>query len=177
MSRCIVSQTLKALGWRKSSLVSRGWEYWENRSSMLWLKRKRDSKMTRLLLQDSGGMTVKEVASRSPNVAMLAIFAAVTEYDNKKREGRPSESILTRGETVQSGLGPAVYVRIWRHDNARMGWEELQEKLAAEMPGTWAVQVFPPDTYLVNAQNAYHLWALAKPPVGLAFQFREEKAS
>ena len=170
MSR-IVTKTLKALGFKRGTLTYKTWDYWDCHAKMLWLKRKRDTKATHLLLEDTGGVTIKEVKSRSATVALTALIAAVTEYETRKREGRPSESILTRGEIVQCGLGSMVYVRIWRHDNARMGWEEIQEKLAAEMPGWWAVQVFPPDAYIVNIQNAYHLWATKEPPKGIAFQF------
>lgn len=46
-----------------------------------------------------------------------------------------------------------------------ISWDELQ-RLKAEcgLGDMWAVEIFPPDSDVVNVANIRHLWVLADPP-------------
>ncbi len=46
-----------------------------------------------------------------------------------------------------------------------MSWEEVWQVFADNYPDSWAIQVFPPERFLVNEANRYHLWVL---PIDLA---------
>lgn len=46
-----------------------------------------------------------------------------------------------------------------------ISWDEMQRlKAEAGFGDRWAVEIFPPDSEVVNAANMRHLWLLAEPP-------------
>ena len=66
-----------------------------------------------------------------------------------------------------TGLGLALYIRIYTNDYRQLTWDEIWDVFSDAYPGQWAVQVFPPAERLVNEQNIYHLFVLDEPPQGL----------
>jgi hypothetical protein len=65
-----------------------------------------------------------------------------------------------------TALGPALRVRIHRHDGAAMPWRELWEVFAKAYPGRWGVQSFPPDRVMIDQVNKYHLLIFDEAPAG-----------
>jgi hypothetical protein len=48
-----------------------------------------------------------------------------------------------------------------------ISWEELQRlKWECGRGASWAVELYPPDQYVVNDANMRHLWLIAEPPYG-----------
>lgn len=70
------------------------------------------------------------------------------------------KSYIQEVEYRNSSWGYFLYIRIQRYDNKSMGWEEIHSRFAEAYPGKWAIQVFPPDSHLVNDANMYHLFVL-----------------
>jgi hypothetical protein len=58
-------------------------------------------------------------------------------------------------------LGMTVeYIQIGRHDGAPMSWAEIQAVFNDRYPDRWAFQMFPPDGWVLDIANLYHLWIL-----------------
>lgn len=76
-------------------------------------------------------------------------------------------TVITERGTKDSCLGTVLQLKI--HDDAfvPLGWEDVWRAFVAEYPGRWAVQVFPPESALVNGKNVYHLWVMEHEPAGL----------
>ena len=47
---------------------------------------------------------------------------------------------------------------IWRHDEARLTWEEVQAVKCQIWGDRLAVEVYPPDSLVVNLRHTRHLW-------------------
>lgn len=64
------------------------------------------------------------------------------------------------GACYHTPVGVVEYIKIRRHDGKRMTWRQVWETFAAAYPGRWALEVYPPDTHLVDEANIYHLFVL-----------------
>ena len=73
---------------------------------------------------------------------------------------------VTEHGRVQTALGPALRIQIEREDKAKMGFRELWETFESHYPDQWAIQLFPPKTYLFDQANKYHLHVLQRRPEG-----------
>jgi len=69
-------------------------------------------------------------------------------------------------------LGTALYIRVFTHDYRRLGWEEVWRAFTDRYPGMWALEVYPPESEIVNEQNIYHLWVYPDEPVGMNIRKR-----
>src|SRR5271154_1529665 len=72
-------------------------------------------------------------------------------------------SIQEMGERLTS-FGVANYIKIRRHDEKPMSWRAVWKAFASTYPGSWAVQMFPPVSELIDEVNVYHLFVLQEPP-------------
>lgn len=70
---------------------------------------------------------------------------------------------------VHSCLGVVIATKVHAEDFRPLGWREVWERFAAEFPGQWAVQCFPPADQLVDGKSVYHLFVLpaGTEPAGL----------
>lgn len=75
-----------------------------------------------------------------------------------------STSSITEVECRGTPLGLALYIRIWRPDGKKMGWKDVWKRFAEAYPGKWALQTFPPDKYLIDEANIYHLFVYDDVP-------------
>lgn len=66
--------------------------------------------------------------------------------------------------------GPGIRLSVCRSDisletGAGITWDELQTiKRGCGYASAWAVEVFPPDSHIVNVANMRHLWILPEAP-------------
>jgi hypothetical protein len=67
-----------------------------------------------------------------------------------------------------SCLGRVLQLKIFDPEYRRLSWREVWETFAANYPGKWAVQCFPPASDLVDGKNVYHLFVLESEPDGLS---------
>lgn len=76
-------------------------------------------------------------------------------------------------EDLPRGRDGMLHLSIHRKDRRRLrDWRHLQQ-MKNEVAGRdrWAVEVFPPETKLVDTSNEYHLWVLPEgEPLPWAFQ-------
>lgn len=70
-------------------------------------------------------------------------------------------------ERKGTALGDVTLVKIHADPYRPLGWDEVWERFAAEFPGKWAVQCFPPKADLLNGKACYILWVCSAPPKGL----------
>jgi hypothetical protein len=77
------------------------------------------------------------------------------------------ESFIQETGWRETSVGPCLYLKVRRHDDAPMTWTELWRRFADAYPGQWAVQFFPPREALVDEANVYHLFVLETPPHGV----------
>lgn len=75
-------------------------------------------------------------------------------------------NVHERGER-DSCLGRVLQLKVFAPDYRALSWREAWEAFAAAYPGRWAVQVFPPESDLVDAKCVYHLFVLPAEPAGL----------
>ena len=75
--------------------------------------------------------------------------------------------LQARDELRATSLGLVRQIKIFAPGHRPLSWREVWERFAAEYPGKWAVQVFPPTDQLVDGKAVYHLWVCEEPPVGL----------
>lgn len=76
------------------------------------------------------------------------------------------EALVQEVDSRNTALGPAVYIRIRRHDGHPMAWREVWDVFQEAYPDRWAVQVFPPRDCLMDEANYYHLFVLDHEPRG-----------
>ena len=62
------------------------------------------------------------------------------------------------GSRLNTPFGAVEYIKIRRYDGKPMTWREVWEVFADAYPGCWAIEVFPPQWYLVDDANIYHLF-------------------
>jgi len=74
---------------------------------------------------------------------------------------------ITERGYKDSCLGRVLQVKIFEPGYRPLYWDEVWSAFAARYPGRWAVQVFPPESELVNGKAVYHLWVMDHPPEGL----------
>lgn len=74
--------------------------------------------------------------------------------------------ILERNR-IESSFGCVLQIKVFTKDYQRLGWEEIWAAFVAAYPGKWALQVFPPESELVNGKHVYHLFVLDDEPQGL----------
>ncbi len=74
--------------------------------------------------------------------------------------------VRVRDEPRRSRWGTVQRVTIERSDRKRMGWEAIWRAFTEVFPGCWAVEIYPPERFLVNEENQYHLALLLaeEPP-------------
>jgi hypothetical protein len=77
------------------------------------------------------------------------------------------ESFIQETGWRDTSLGPCLYLKVRRYDDAPMTWTELWRRFADAYPGQWAVQFFPPREALVDEANVDHLFVLETPPTGV----------
>ena len=66
--------------------------------------------------------------------------------------------IQEMGSRLNTPFGAVEYIKIRRYDGKPMTWREVWEVFADAYPGCWAIEVFPPQWYLVDDANIYHLF-------------------
>lgn len=69
------------------------------------------------------------------------------------------------GARYNTPFGAVEYIKIRRYDEKPMSWRQVWDTFAAAYPGSWAIEVYPPEAHLVDDTNVYHLFIL---PEGLA---------
>lgn len=84
----------------------------------------------------------------------------------------PKASVQTMGERATS-FGRLTYLRIYRDDDKPMSWREVWETFQNVYPGRWAIEMFPPESELVDEANVYHLFMLPEgdEPAGVNIRF------
>jgi len=85
----------------------------------------------------------------------LDFLAMLYEVPNHSLHGRLT---VCRAAGVKIVDGHAVY-------RDGITWDDLMTvKAACGFRDSWAVEVFPPDSYVVNVANMRHLWLLPEAP-------------
>jgi hypothetical protein len=88
----------------------------------------------------------------------VAVFRSMTFLVQLFEE--PSGHRLTISRTVLNGWKDGQPV--WREG---ISWDEMQAlKAEAGFGDRWAIEVFPPDSEVVNVANMRHLWLLPDAP-------------
>jgi hypothetical protein len=78
--------------------------------------------------------------------------------------GGPAVQVIAHRQT---GFGPALYIKISRHDDRPMAWPEIAAVFNDRYPGRWAAQFFPPAEETLDEANIYHLFVLEDEPAGV----------
>lgn len=68
--------------------------------------------------------------------------------------------LVARDEKRATALGPVTQIEIYAPGYPVLTWRQVWDRFAAEYPGRWAVQAFPPADQLVDGKPVYHLWVL-----------------
>ena len=55
-------------------------------------------------------------------------------------------------------LGSALRIKVRRQDEMAMSWREVWDCFSDSYPGKWALQIFPPESELMDEVNVYHLF-------------------
>ncbi len=75
--------------------------------------------------------------------------------------------VITERGYEESCLGQVLQLKIHADDYSPLSWREIWDEFIIHFPRKWAVQCFPPEEYLVDSKNVYHLWVLESEPWGL----------
>jgi hypothetical protein len=75
--------------------------------------------------------------------------------------------VITERGYRDSCLGRVLQLKVFAPGYRPLGWREVWEAFAAQYPGRWAVQVFPPADRLVDGKAVYHLFVTEVEPAGL----------
>lgn len=78
-----------------------------------------------------------------------------------------SDIVVTERGSRDTCLGPALQLKVFTREYRCLSWREVWEAFAERYPDRWAVQVFPPESRLVDAKNVYHLFVLEQQPAGM----------
>lgn len=56
--------------------------------------------------------------------------------------------------------GEVAYLKVYATDYRRLNWLEVWQAFRDIYPERWAIELFPPETELVNDAHVYHLWLM-----------------
>ena len=74
--------------------------------------------------------------------------------------------IVSRG-LKDTLLGRVEQIKIYSPKYENLSWEEIEEVFNINYPGKWAIQIFPPQEFIVNGKSVYHLFVLNEEPFGM----------
>lgn len=102
-----------------------------------------------------------EYPTREALVAAMGQYGADFGFDHVAMAASVQEMVERNTE-----LGNVLYIRISTPNYQQLSWEHVWNVFKDRYPDQWAIQVFPPESELVNDTNIYHLFVLDHKPRG-----------